>query len=822
MTAGRWERVAALFDAAVELPPPERVRYLDLECAGDAELRAEVESMLAHDSADSRLSGAVQDAVAAFDLETRAASQARFGAWRVTGRVGSGGMGTVFKATRADGTFEKEAAIKVLHIEAPDTMERFRRERQILARLEHPNIARLIDGGETDAGAPFLVMEFVDGEPLLDYAARHALSRPARLRLFLRVCSAVQYLHQNLVVHRDLKPSNILVTADGTPKLLDFGIAKVLHEDAQRTATGSFALTPQYASPEQVRGLPVTIASDIYSLGVILFELLAWRPPYEFKTLAPVEIDRVVCELPVARPGIDPDLDNILLMALRKEPERRYATVDQFARDIEHSMSNLPVAARPDTFGYRASKFARRNWVAIAGLAIVLGSLTTGIVVTRREAARAQKRFLQARLFANGLLEDFYPRIQNLTGATEARGVLVKSTLAYLNQLAAEASGDPELQFDLAVSFNKIGDLQGSSDVGNTGEHEAALKTYREAIRLAEAAMAGGVDRKRALDTLANAGIGVGEAAMNLGQWEVAIEALRKAKKAGEETGSYRHITSAYDREGDIYLDRGELERALGVFRESEKILDDYRATPGNRISTWQRTAQALWDLGRMDEARAVMSKTAAVAEEFRKARPSSLYRNHVLINSRGQTAGLLGGREPSLRQPDAALPHARAALELCLELIAKDPADINSRTHLIEIAGWVAPVFRVVDHASLEKLLGELDAIGESALSSGQLAALEASRADCLAGLGRHREALTHFERAADLARQSVKSSPERTAPALLLCRTLLDAAGSRRALGENVAQELLAEVDALSREWSQRVPNHSRFQAIRRGLRR
>lgn len=805
MTPERWERIATLFEAAAGLAPAGRAHFLEMECADDTALRREVEAMLAHDGQDSRIANAVHDAVAELDPEVRAASQTRFGAWSVTGRIGSGGMGTVYRVVRADGTFEKEAALKVLHLDSPAMAERFRTERQILARLEHPNIARLIDGGETSMGASFLVMEFVKGEPLLEYAERRKLDREERLRLFLRVCSAVQYLHQNFVVHRDLKPSNILVTEGGAPKLLDFGIAKALDDDASRTVTGMFALTPRYASPEQVRGLPVTIASDIYSLGVILHELLSGRPPYEFQTLAPVEVDRVVCEVPVARPGIDADLDTIILMALRKEPGRRYGTTEQLARDIENSMANLPVAARPDTFSYRASKFTRRNWLVLAGLAIVVGSLATGVIVTRREAARAQKRFLHARLFANGLLNDFYPKIQNLTGATEARGALMKSTLAYLNQLATEAADDPALQLDLALNFGKIGDLQSSSDTSNTGEYEAALASYGEAIRLASAALAGGADRKNALEVMSNAGIGTGEAAMNLGRWEEARTALQKARVAAEAIPDYRHITSALDREGDILHGNGEIRKALELYRECERILDKFGAPPGSYLSTRHRVAQALWDLGQLDEARTVMEQAVRDAETFRRERPTSLYRTHVLINSYGQTAGLLGGRPPALRDTAAALPLSRRALALTIEVIAQDRADVNSRMHLIELAAWIGPVFRAADRESLVKLERQLAGI------TGSTPALDAAHGYCLAGLGRDREAIARFEAAA-----KGFGEPDRLGPALTLAWVFVDWSDSLQATGASGAGPLQA-AEKLVSTWTGRAPDHAGFRELR-----
>ncbi len=304
---------------------------------------------------------------------------------------------------------------------------------------------------------------------------------------------------------------------------------------------------------------------------------------------------------------------------------------------------------------------------------------------------------------------------------------------------------------------------------------------------------------------MANSGIGIGESAMNLGQWETALDALRRAKKAGEEIGSYRHISSAYDREGDIYHGRGELERALSVFRDCDAILDRYAAGPGSHLTTWHRIGQALWDLGRLDEARAVMLRTVATAEAYRKARPTNLYRTHVLINSHGQTAGLLGGREPAMRLIAEALPHARAAFALSTELIARDAADANSRSQFVEISGWIAPVFRAADPA----LLGQLER--QLAASASPAAAFEAVHGYSLAGLGRHREAIPLFQSAvARLGR------PDRIGPALLLARTLVDWSDSLRATGVDGAPAL-RQAESVVAEWAARVPAHAGFRVLR-----
>ena len=415
----------------------------------------------------------------------------RLGPYRLIREIGHGGMGTVYLGVRADDAFQKRVAIKVLKrgMDTDSIVRRFRHERQILASLEHPFIASLLDGGSTPDGRPYFAMEYVEGQPIVDYCDTHRLDTAARLELFRHVCSAVQYAHQNLIIHRDIKPANVLVIAEGTPKLLDFGIAKLLNPELAGqtlapTAPGLQLMTPEYASPEQVRGDAVSTATDVYSLGVLLYELLAGRLPYRLTSRAPADIVRIVCESEPMRPStaitsIDPeppgeaatrsephhaskstaawkptrrltvdadrlrrqlagDLDNIILKALSKEPRRRYASVDQFSEDVRRHLAGLPVIARKDTWGYRTTKFVRRNRAAVVTLAATFAVLVAGIIgttwqarVARVERARAEQRFGDVRQLANAFLFDFHDSIADLEGSTPARKLVVTKGLEY-------------------------------------------------------------------------------------------------------------------------------------------------------------------------------------------------------------------------------------------------------------------------------------------------------------------------------------------------------------------------------------------------------
>ncbi|HEU0107171.1 MAG TPA: serine/threonine-protein kinase, partial [Vicinamibacteria bacterium] len=405
MTPERWKQVKAVLDVARGLPPENRqVRIADL-CAADAELRAEVESLLACDGeaadfleTDAQL--ASLQSLTEVRPETRPG--ARIGPYKVLSEIGRGGMGAVYLAERDDREFRKTVAIKLVRGDADSesVVRRFRQERQILAELDHPNIARLLDGGTTDEGIPYVVMEHVDGIPIDVYCEKAALTVEQRLALFRGVCSATADAHRKQVVHRDLKPSNILVTADGTPKLLDFGIAKVLapQPGSERTVTGTLLMTPEYASPEQWRGSPVTAASDIYSLGVILYRLLAGRSPYKVGSDLPHELSRAVCEedpappsstgAPVTRRRLAGDLDAIVLKALRKEPERRYSSAEDLSEDIRRHLEGRPVTARKDGVRYRTGRLIRRNKaVAVMALAMAATAALVFAVVSRRTRA---------------------------------------------------------------------------------------------------------------------------------------------------------------------------------------------------------------------------------------------------------------------------------------------------------------------------------------------------------------------------------------------------------------------------------------------------
>ena len=470
----RWVRIEHLFYAALELEPDSRPLFLDQACRDDAELRKEVESLLQMDSQTMGfLRKPVLDAAQQITAKEELSGK-RIGAYQLLRVLGEGGMGKVYLAARADDLYRKEVAIKTVQGGLGQNramLLRFRSERQILANLDHPAIARLLDGGITDDGLPYLVMEYVNGIRVDDYCRINRLGTEQRLQLFCAVCSAVEYAHKNLVVHRDIKPANILVTAEGLPKLLDFGIAKLLDPEGGQlaeTRTTERMMTPEYASPEQVRGDQVTTSTDVYALGVLLYELLTGKRPFQLDKSSPFEMARIICEqepqppsvasaanselaAPDAARTVSGDLDNIVLMAMRKEPARRYVSVSALADDVKAYLAGYPVHARTDTWKYRSGKFVRRHKIAVAAAFIVVVALvgfsigmgwlakraTRERLIAQREglAAQRESQFLEG-IFAAATPER--TRGQQIT----ARDLLDQGA----KRVDRELAGDPGLQ----------------------------------------------------------------------------------------------------------------------------------------------------------------------------------------------------------------------------------------------------------------------------------------------------------------------------------------------------------------------------------------
>lgn len=514
MTPDRWRQVKELLWAALEQESASRAEWLERACAGDESLHREVESLINACEGPSNFLDVPAMERTRVTLPVISHWPGRIvGRYRILEEIGRGGMSAVFRATRIEEQFEHEVAIKLLHRshDSDILMRRFRAERQILARLSHPNIAHLLDGDSTEEGVPYLVMEYVRGEPIDAWCERRKLGLVARLRLFRTLCDAVHHVHRHLMVHGDIKCSNVLVNEDGIVKLLDFGIARLLdpeHGASSHHHTTTVALTPESASPEQIRNEPLTTASDVYSLGVLLYRLLTGMPVYQPDSDAYYDLARHICEMTPERPSdavanasnppatarqLRGDLDTIVLKALNKDPQQRYASVEQLSHDVALHLGGFPVVAAPESTRYRLRKFVGRNR-ALTGVGVLLAlSMVTGIVATswqahiaQRERVRAERHFEDVRGLAQTFMLDVHDSITNLPGALPVREKIITHSLRYLDTLAQERADDPGVRRDLARAYERIGDLQSDMFATNLANNEAALASLRKSYHLRE------------------------------------------------------------------------------------------------------------------------------------------------------------------------------------------------------------------------------------------------------------------------------------------------------------------------------------------------
>ncbi len=740
----RWHEARRLLSAALALPELARPAWLDAACADDASLRAEVESLLAVAGAmgDFLERPALAQGVFTASDGTLAAPEAvlveppartRIGPYRVLRELGHGGMGTVYLATR-DGDFAKPAAVKVVRrgMDTEAVLQRFRSERRILAALDHPFIARLDDGGTTEDGLPYFVMEYVQGADLIEACRARGLDLRARLELMIKVGEAVSFAHRNLVVHRDLKPSNILVGPDGNPKLLDFGLARVLDDDGEPQTLGLSALgmrylTPRYASPEQVRGERVTTAGDVYSLGVVLYELCCGCSPYRVESGTREALLEAVTGVVPRRPSavrssaiagwrgsLVGDLDNVVLMALCKEPERRYASVERLTDDLRRLLAGRPVAARGDRWSYRARRFVSRHRAvvgtgALAALCLLVGSGAAlwEARAARRSEAVAERRLADVRRLAEEYLFEFHDAIRGLPGSTAAREMVVRRALEYLGRLAGESAGDAALERDVATAYERIGDIQGGRPLeGNLGRPSDAADSYARALEI----RAGLLEPPAVeADLLAYA-----DAAANLVRVRTGLADARGAVAAGE------RALAKLGRTGANAMPRGP-----GIAR------------------LWSALAGAHETAGALDRAEDAAERALALWHDLVTARPLDRAAKLGWARAEHMLGVLLSDRG---RVP-ASVAHLRHAAELGEQLLADDATDV-------ELVASQAQTLIVL--------------------------------ADVLIQAGEPRAAVEGVERALELRRPQVELAPGDSASILFLRNAHLLRGEARRKAGE------------------------------------
>jgi eukaryotic-like serine/threonine-protein kinase len=749
----REQQIELISHAALARDNGERDTFIKQACAGDPELQNEVKARIAmldktqayqltnnpqtfitadHPNLESTTQLFSDAATMGLTEEEQSSLfiEPTVGQYRIIRILGQGGMGTVYLAQRDDEQYKKKVAIKVVRfgLDTEFVIKRFRNERQILASLDHPNIAKLLDGGATQDGRPYFVMEYVEGKPITEYADDHRLSTVERLKLFRKVCSAVHYAHQNLVIHRDIKPGNILVTSDGVPKLLDFGIAKLLNpaladQPIEATMAAIRLMTPEYASPEQAKGEPVTTASDTYSLGVLLYQLLTGHRPYRFANRTPEDVAQVICQQNPERPStainrsetvitsdggtleITPelvsksregnldklrkrlagDIDNIVLMAMRKEPERRYSSVDQFSNDIRRHLEGLPVLARKDTFGYRTSKFIRRNKAAMVAGLLIVGILIAGIITTTIEARRADRRFNDVRRLANSFLFEFHDAIADLPGSTPARELVVKRALEYLDSLAQESGNDPSLQRELATAYQKVGDVQGNPQLGNLGDMEGAISSFKKSLDIREKLLAANPNSREDRRAIAELYSRFGNVAYWKGHLPQTIENHNKVitleeglliEDAGDLEamrrlrGSYTRVAYAQAQTGDFKGGFEVLKKAVAL---NEKLVAADPTNPEaltDLAHTYTSMGEALGEMKDLDGALDLFGKALKIYEDQRKQNPNNA--EYAVDVSSGYAS--LGEAYAMKNSYPAAVENFQRAIAICEELVKADP----------------------------------------------------------------------------------------------------------------------------------------------------
>ncbi|MFC4311702.1 protein kinase [Steroidobacter flavus] len=746
MRSEQWRRAKDVFTSAVELPARERELFIRRACEDDVALRRDVEALLkAHESSDSFIERPAAQraglASAPIDWIGR-----RFGPYRIVGEVERGGMSEVYRAVRDDNQYQKDVAIKFLRhgFDSESLLRRFRAERQILAQLNHPHIAHLVDGGTTENGMPYLVMEYIQGQPIDVYCEQRKLGIRERVDLVRTLCGAVHYVHQHLMVHGDLKCNNVLVTERGVLKLLDFGIAKLLNPPpalggvgglgGDRFTSGYIALTPDYASPEQLLGEPITTASDVYSLGVLLYRLLAGRLPFHMRSaLMPEEI-KELCEVVPERPSVtarragesyrqfarhlEGDLDSIILKAIAKSPEDRYGSVEQLSEDLLSYLRGFPVRAHSDGAAYRAKKFVLRNRLATAAIALFVLAMTGGIATTLWlahladvERWRAARHFEIVRKFAHSYMTEVHGAIENLPGSITARKLLIDTSLKHLSELAKEETSDnPMVRHDLASAYEKIGDIQGRLGGANMGDTDGAIANYRIAIRTRESLLAAEGNNVELQRDLLRAHGKLAELLMVGNEPAAATEHFREitqiastlANAPDATVDDRRGLGNAYLSYGWHCVSLGHLENGLELMLEAAAHYRALLAAEPNDIRARRNLALSHHRMGytlierteRYEEGARYLTDGLAMWREMSDADPN----NGDLSRAQAYTAMALASARLKLDQPREALPLFEEAYRRFDAFRAADPGDFEAPIAAAHALGQVSAALLAID----------------------------------------------------------------------------------------------------------------------------
>jgi serine/threonine-protein kinase len=845
----QWQALRPYIEQALEMDDGQRSAWLASIRARDPALADQLTSLLEEHSDLAKAGFLEGNLTAPWSAAAGLAGQV-VGPYTLISLLGQGGMGSVWLGERTDGRFERRVAVKFLNVAlvGQGVEERFKREGRILGRLSHPHIAELVDAGVSPSGPPYLVLEHVEGDHIDRYCDQHRLDVEARLRLFLDVAGAVAHAHANLIVHRDLKPSNVLVSKDGQVKLLDFGIAKLLEGEGQDgeatllTIQGGRAMTPEYAAPEQVTGAPVTTATDVYALGVLLYVLLTGQHPAGPGTRSPADLVKAIVDTEprrlsdivtsradeettsanAARRTATPDklsrllrgdLDTIVAKALKKNPQERYSSVTALADDIARYLKHEPISARPDTVAYRASKFVRRHRVPVAATVLVIVGLSAGLFEVNRERVMAQRRFEQLRRLSNQVFA-LDESIRGVPGTTEAREQLVSASLEYLERLAADAPRDLDLAEEVAEGLERVASIQGVPTEQSLGHFDQAEQTLKKADGLTEIVLASRPDNRRATYTSAR----IAHARMVLANYEQRPEdtlafAQKTTKQLDQFLGQGRvtedeqmNAASFYGNVSQSY--RGLHRRSDAVFY-ARKAVELQRTVPGSSpyLGTSLATlATVLRDQGDLETALDAIREARAIAEKSQgRDEMVRMLTLHSVLYWQGMLLGEADG--VNLGRPEEAEEPLQKAVDIADEAARKNPGDYTSRSRVASTAGNLANILRDSDARRALELydigIRRLTEVQSNVAAVSDRAELMALSSYPLRSLHRSSEArlrietaLATFKRTGDYPAQRISTSSGVFVALRALADFHADEGGLRQAVA--IYEELLQKVMA------------------------
>ncbi len=749
----QWLLLSPYLDQALTLPEEERAGWLESLRAENRVLADQVEALLQEQKAANGEGFLLKDAVAPRPTDGLAGQL--LGNYGLVEPIGEGGMGAVWLAERNDGRFERPAAVKFLrHASLGQTAEaRFKREGAILASLTHPNIAAIWDAGVSASKQPYLVLEYVQGEAITRYCDQHKLEIQARVKLFLDVLAAVAHAHANLIVHRDIKPANVFVSHEGVVKLLDFGIAKLLESGEQAAPTlltqdAASPMTPEYAAPEQLTGSPITTATDVYSLGVLLYELLAGQHPAGANRRSAAGLVKAIVETDpttlskavstaarneqveaAANRNVDPDrlrrqlrgdLETIAAKALKKNPQERYDSVGAMADDLRRYLNDEPIRAHRDTLAYRAGKFMRRNRIAVSlsslAFGLVIASLSIGLFLANRERKAAEQRFLQVRELANKFMA-LDEQIRGLPGSTEIRKQMAADGQRYLSSLSSESRVDNDLAMEIATSYGLLAHAQGDPTSANLGQFAEAEVSLNNAERFIRLVLSRDPVNRRALlsaaaiehDRMVLADV-QGRTDAELAHADAAADFLNRALQLGRPQPAEAPVFAYYYKNvAEGYLNRKHFEEAVRYTRQVLEISQSYEKARSMQGTATALLANALWHSGDLDGALKTVQDSMPLVEKTAAGQHLSLRIN--LANTLNLEGMILDKQdaEPSLGRTAEALAAFQRAHDIAEELAQKDPNDFLSHHKLAEFALQIGNVLRhrnprkaleVYDHA--------------------------------------------------------------------------------------------------------------------------